>query len=98
MRVPPRDRLSNLGSVALLRGRAGFPPRVLESKWRGCKSRGSVTDFHWVWSDPGGMLEADDDLWKRFELEINSSSPGGVLAFPPVFELVPFLRGFGGKS
>lgn len=52
--VPPRG--------VLLRGRAGLPPNVLESKWRDCTSRGSVTDFHSVQSDPGGMLEADEDL------------------------------------
>ncbi len=90
VRVPPRDTQS-----AFLRGRAGFPPKVPESKWDDWISRGKVTDFHSVRSDPGGILEAEDDLKKRLEFDMGSSSAGGVVAS---FAPLPFFREWYGKS
>lgn len=80
VRVPIRGPLSPFCSPVLLRGRAGLPPKVPESKWRWPKSRGSVTDFHSLPLEPEGMLE---DQRKRFELDIDSSSLGGVVAALP---------------
>lgn len=81
VRVPILRAFSPFCSLVLLRGRAGLPPKVPESKWRWPRSRGSVTDFHSVPSEPVGMLE---DQRKRFELDMDSSSLGGVVAaFPP---------------
>ena len=81
VRVPIRGAFSPFCSLVLLRGRAGFPPKVPESKWRWPTSLGSVTDFHSVPSELVGMLE---DQRKRFELDMDSSSLGGVVAaFPP---------------
>ncbi|PWA26749.1 hypothetical protein CCH79_00000923 [Gambusia affinis] len=94
VRVPIRRALSPFCSLVLFRGRAGFPPKVLESKWRWPRSRGSVTDFHSVPSRPFDMT---DDQRKRFELETPSSSLGGVVAalLPGLGnEGVPFLRGY----
>lgn len=96
VRVPPRGTQS-----AFLRGRAGLPPMVPESKWDDCMSRGRVTDFHSVRLDPGGMLEAEEDLRKRLEFDIGSSSAGGVVAsFPPLPDVVPvpFFLEWEGKS
>lgn len=93
VRVPFRGAASPFCSLVLLRGRAGLPPRVPESKWRWPRSRGSVTDFHSVPSRPLGMLE---DQRKRFELDMDSSSLGGVVAtFPPGPGTAgaPFFRG-----
>lgn len=81
VRVPNRRVFSPFCSPVLLRGKAGFPPKVPESKWRCPRSRGSVTDFHSVPSEPEG-----EDQRKRFELDMDSSSLGGVVAaaaFPP---------------
>lgn len=83
VRVPIRRVFSPFCSPVLLRGKAGFPPKVPESKWRCPRSRGNVTDFHSVPSEPVGILE---DQRKRFELDMDSSSLGGVVAaaaFPP---------------
>lgn len=81
VRVPVLLALSPFCSLVLLRGSAGLPPKVPESKWRWPRSRGSVTDFHSVPSELEGRLE---DQRKRFELDIDSSSLGGVVAaFPP---------------
>lgn len=84
VRVPMRGMLISGFSLALLRGRAGFPPKVPESKWPLCRSRGSVTDFHSVRSEPGDMLEAEEERRKRFELDTISSSLGGVVAVLPL--------------
>lgn len=82
VRVPIRRVFSPFCSPVLLRGKAGFPPKVPESKWRCPRSRGNVTDFHSVPSELVGILE---DQRKRFELDMDSSSLGGVVAaaFPP---------------
>lgn len=56
-------------------------------------SRGKVTDFHSDRSDPGGMQDADEDLRKRFEFDIGSSSAGRVVAsFPDVIPVPFFLE------
>lgn len=83
VRVPMRGALISGFSLALLRGRAGLLLKVPESKWPLCRSRGSVTDFHSVRSEPGGMLEAEEERRKRLELETISSSLGGVVAVLP---------------
>ncbi|KAF3849077.1 hypothetical protein F7725_015574 [Dissostichus mawsoni] len=87
VRVPFRGAFSPFCSLGW------FPPKVPESKWRWPRSRGSVTDFHSVPSEPLGMLE---DQRKRLVLDMGSSSLGGVVAaFPPGPGTAgaPFLRG-----
>lgn len=98
VRVPIRRAFSPFCSLVLFRGRAGFPSKVLESKWRWPRSRGRVTDFHSVPSRPFDMM---GDQRKRFELEKPSSSLGGVVAtlFPgPGNAWGPFLRGYRGPG
>lgn len=93
VRVPIREVWSPFCSFVFFRGKAGFPPKVLESKWRWPRSRGSVTDFHSVPSRP---LDIEVDQKKRFESEKDSSSLGGVVAaLPPGPGTAgaPFFRG-----